>query len=450
MASDFRSFIDEFTTEAPPAKHHEVLIKRLQMVADGKIPRLMVFMPPGAAKSYYANVMFSAWWMTRNHGGKLITSSYSQEVADKWGRRVRSIVRDERYKEAFGVSLSQESQAAGRWALNDGTEYYAVGVGGSITSFRADGAILDDPVKGREEAESETVRNKVKEWYNSDFWTRLKPGAFVVLIMTRWHEDDLGGWQLEMQKQGGEKWDVLSLPMICESNDDAMGREIGQPLWPEWFTTEMLTQAKRDVRNWSSLYQQRPSPETGAYFDLKWFKNYDTLPDNLRIYGASDYAVTDGGGDYTVHGVFGLDTQDNIYVIDWWRGQKSSLDWVEQLILMIKAHNPVTWFEEGGVIFKSLDPLISKRQRETQAYCTRKQITRTKSKEMSAQAIRGRMQQGKVLFPHNSPWVTDLKSEMLSFPAGKYDDQVDVMALIGLAIGEMSNIGTQYKSIMMG
>lgn len=450
MVSDFRSFIDEFTTEPPPAKHHEILIKRLQMVADGKTKRLMVFMPPGAAKSYYANVMFSAWWMTRNHGGKLITSSYSQEVADKWGRRVRSIVRDERYRDAFGVSLSQESQAAGRWALNDDTEYYAVGVGGSITSFRADGAILDDPVKGREEAESETIRNKVKEWYNSDFWTRLKPGAFVVLIMTRWHEDDLGGWLLEMQKQGGEKWDVLSLPMICESNDDAMGRAIGEPLWPEWFTAEMLTQARRDVRNWSSLYQQRPSPETGAYFDLKWFKHYDTLPDNLRIYGASDYAVTDGGGDYTVHGVFGLDTQDNIYVIDWWRGQKASLDWVEQLILMIKAHKPVTWFEEGGVIFKSLDPLISKRQRETQAYCTRKQIIRTKSKEMSAQAIRGRMQQGKVLFPQNPSWVTDLKSEMLSFPAGKHDDQVDVMALIGLAIGEMSNIGTKYESIMMG
>lgn len=397
----------------------------------------MVFMPPGSAKSYYANVMFSAWWMARSPGKKLITASYSGEVADKWGRRVRSIVRDTKYESAFNVKLSQDSQAAGRWALNNDSEYYAVGVGGSVTSFRADGAIIDDPVKGREEAESETIRNKTKEWYQSDFWTRLKPGAFVVLIMTRWHEDDLAGWLLDQQTKGGEQWEVLSLPMLADANDP-MGRKEGEPLWPEWFTTDMVTQAKRDARNWSSLYQQRPTPETGAYFDSAWFKHYDTLPDNIKIYGASDYAVSDGSGDYTVHGVFGLDTSDNLYVIDWWRGQKSSLDWVEQLILMIKTHRPSSWFEEGGVIHKAMNPLISKRQQESGAYCVRRQITRTKDKEACAQAIRGRMQQGKVLFPYAS-WTSDLKAELLAFPAGKHDDQVDVLALIGMALGEMRN-----------
>jgi predicted phage terminase large subunit-like protein len=449
MKDNFRAYIEHFSTEPPPARHHQLLIDKLQDVADGKIKRLMVFMPPGSAKSFYANVQFSSWWMARNPGKKLITASYSQEVADKWGRRVRGIVKDEQFEQAFNVALSAESQAAGRWALNDDTEYYAVGVGGSVTSFRADGAIIDDPVKGREEAESETMRAKIKEWYLSDFWTRLKPESFVVLIMTRWHEDDLAGWLLERAKNGGEQWDVLCLPMEADSADDPMGRQIGEPLWPQWFTPHMLTQAKLDARNWASLYQQRPSPETGAFFESRWFKYYETLPDNLRLYGASDYAVTDGGGDYTVHGIFGLDTADNLYVVDWWRGQKATLDWVEQLILMIKAHRPVMWFEEAGVIFKSMNPIITKRQQEASAYCTRKQITRTRSKEMSAQAIRGRMQQGKVYLPAAAEWMASLRAEMLTFPSGKHDDQVDVMALIGMALGDMSNDVTQYKSIMM-
>lgn len=435
MRENYLAFINEFSAESAPARHHLLLIDKLQQVADGKCKRLMVFMPPGAAKSYYANVMFSAWWIAGNPGKKLITASYSQEVADKWGRRVRALVKEPNYEEAFGAKLSQESQAAGRWALDNDTEFYGVGVGGSITSFRADGAIIDDPVKGREDAESETIRNKTKEWYLSDFWTRLKPNSFVVLIMTRWHEDDLAGYLLDMMKKGGEQWEVLSLPMQAEGNDP-LGRKEGEPLWPEWFTDEMIAQAKRDPRNWSSLYQQRPTPETGAYFEAQWFKMYDKPPENLKIYGASDYAVSDGGGDYTVHGVFGIDTSENIYVLDWWRGQKSSLDWVEQLILMIKIHKPVTWFEESGVIFKSMNPLISKRQQESGAWCARKQITRAKSKEMCAQSIRGRMQQGKVYFPY-AAWYPDLKSEMLSFPAGKHDDQVDVMALIGMALGEM-------------
>lgn len=430
----FRRFISEFSTEPEPAKHHQLLIDKLQDVADGKIKRLMVFMPPGSAKSYYANVMFSAYYLGRFPDKKLITASYSQEVADKWGRRVRAIARDEKYTDVFGAALSEESQAAARWALNSGGEYYAVGVGGSVTSFRADLGIIDDPVKGREEADSETIRRKTQEWWQSDFWTRLKPDAGVVLIMTRWHEEDLAGFLLEEMKTGGEKWEVLKLPMLAEE-DDPLGRKVGEPLWPEWFTPEMITTAQRNPRNWSALYQQRPSPETGSYFQRDWIKYYDTLPANLRKYGASDYAVTDGGGDYTVHGVFGVDSADNIYIVDWWRGQAASLDWVEQLILMIKAHRPAEWFEEGGQINKSMAPLIAKRQQETGAYCVRTPFNYGgKNKEMRAQSIRGRMQQGKVLLPKHASWMAELVSELLTFPAGKHDDQVDVLSLLGMAL----------------
>lgn len=451
LRNSYPEFIKQFNTESAPARHHKLLIEKLQQVADGKIKRLMVFMPPGAAKSHYANVMFSAFMIGRKPGTKLLTASYSGEVADKWGRKVRSIVREEAYCRTFNVNLSQDSQAAGRWALDSGSEYYAVGVGGSVTSFRADLGIIDDPVKGREEADSETIRAKTIEWYKSDFWTRLKPDAAVVLIMTRWHEEDLAGWLLEEAKTGGEKWEVLRLPMIAE-NDDPLKRNAGESLWPEWFTPHMIEIARRDERMWSALYQQSPAPDTGNFFKREWLRYYNTLPVNLRVYGASDYAVTQGGGDYTVHGVFGVDSEDNIYVMDWWRGQTESLAWVEQLMIMIKAHKPVTWFEEGGQINKSMGPLITKRQQETQAWCTRQQFNYGRqNKEMRAQSIRGRMQQGKIHFPKASLWCTDLISELLLFPAGKHDDQVDVLSLLGLALADVHGAQeTPVQCIMMG
>lgn len=397
----------------------------------------MVFMPPGSAKSYYANVMFSAYMLAKHPKHKLITASYSGEVADKWGRRVRSIVKEPEYARLFGCKLSEESQAAGRWALSTDGEYYAVGVGGSVTSFRADVGIIDDPVKGREEADSETIREKTIDWYRSDFWTRLKPDASVVLIMTRWHEEDLAGWLLEEAKTGGEQWDIVSLPMVA-GDEDALGRSPGETLWPEWFTQHMIDIARRDERMWSALYQQSPAPDTGNFFKREWIRYYDQVPLNVRIYGASDYAVTEGGGDYTVHGVFAVDSEDNIYVIDWWRAQTESLAWVEQLMLMIKSHKPVAWFEEGGQINKSMGPLIAKRQEETQAWCAREQFNYGKqNKEMRAQSIRGRMQQGKIYFPKASHWCSDLVSEMMLFPAGKHDDQVDVLSLLGLALADM-------------
>lgn len=434
--ASFLKYIEQISTEAAPARHHRLLIEKLEAVERGDIKRLMVFMPPGSAKSTYANVLFSSWYIGRNPGKKLITASYTQEVADKWGRRVRSIVRGEEYQNIFQTTLSPDSQAAGRWALTTDSEYYAVGVGGSVTSFRADLGIIDDPVKGREEADSETMRRKTIEWWVSDFWTRLKPGAAVVVIMTRWHEEDIAGWLLEEEKRGGEKWEVLSIPMEAKENDP-LGRAPGEMLWPEWYTPDMVTIAKRNIRNWSSLYQQEPAPEDGDYFKREWIRWYDEEPKHLRKYGASDYAVTAGGGDFTIHLVAGVDPMDDIYLLDMWRGQTDSLEWVEAFIQFVLHHRPVEWAEEAGQIARSMGPLIDKRQRETKAYCYRKQFTSGSDKPTRAQAIRGRMQQGKVYFPRNAKWVADLIHEMMLFPNGKHDDQVDTLGLLGRMLAEM-------------
>jgi hypothetical protein len=161
-----------------PAKHHLLLVDALEAVASGKVQRLAFFLPPGSAKSTYASVLFPGWFMARMPGASVIMASHTQELAARFGRRVRGII-EEHGGGSLGITLSPESQAAGRWALTSGGEYYAAGVGGAITGFRADLAIIDDPVRSREDADSTTVRDGVHGWYTSDLLTRLKPGGRV-------------------------------------------------------------------------------------------------------------------------------------------------------------------------------------------------------------------------------------------------------------------------------
>jgi predicted phage terminase large subunit-like protein len=418
--------------EFRPARHHRLLIDRLQAVADGEIKRLMIFMPPGSAKSTYANVWYAPWWMGRNPQGTVITGSYGQELADKWGRRSRNIVGSAEYRRIFGTGLDAGSAAANRWATDSGGEYLAVGVGGPVTGNRADLAIIDDPVKGREEADSQTIRDKTRDWYRDDLWTRLKPGAAIVLIMTRWHEDDLAGWLLEEANHGGEQWDVLSLPMVAEA-DDALGRDPGERLWADWFTDAMVDEARRDARRWNALYQQRPAPEEGDYFRAAWLKSYDKPPprETLRVYGASDYAVTDDGGDYTVHAVVGVDPEWNMYLLDLWRDQTASDVWVESFCDLVRRWKPLEWAEETGQIKAGVGPFLTRRQIERQAYVARRAFPTRSDKSIRAQSIRGRMAQHGLYLPVNAQWAAEFRRELLTFPAGKHDDQVDAIGLIG-------------------
>jgi len=429
-----------------PARHHKFLIGKLEDVEEGRINRLMIFMPPGHAKSTYASNLFPPWFMGKNPTKQIIGASHTAELAESFGRRVRNIVASDEYQKIFPIQLTGDSKAAGRWGLVQGGEYFGVGVGGSVTGRRADGAIIDDPVRSREDADSETIRNKTWEWFRSDLRTRLKPGAFIILIQTRWHEDDLSGRILPEKYSGesglitardGEMWEVINLPALAEA-DDPIGRQPGEPLWPEWFNTEMLEQERisQGERNWSALYQQRPSPETGNFFKREWIKYYDERPQNLTFYGASDYAVTADGGDYTVHGVAGVDRESNIYLVDWWRERVTSEAWITVFIELARKWKPAKWAEEQGQIIKSVGPFIDKRMQEEGVYVYREQYTSATDKATRAQAIRGRMSQEKVFFPRTS-WAETLIHELMRFPVGKHDDQVDVLSLFGRMLSEM-------------
>jgi predicted phage terminase large subunit-like protein len=423
-----------------PAKHHRLLIEKLEAVAAGKITRLAVFMPPGSAKSTYGSILFSPWFLAQYPNSNIIAASHTSELAEKWGRKVRNLISE--FGLTLGIELSGDSQAAGRWALKQGGEYYAAGVGVGIAGFRADLAIIDDPIRSRDDADSDLVRERIWDWYKSDLSTRLKPNGRVILIQTRWHEDDLAGRVLAEMARDGDQWEILSLPAEAEANDP-LGREPGQFLWDdEYGYGNFLRHEKKNqtARNWSALYQQRPAPESGDYFKTEWLRPYTTAPDKatLSIYGASDYAVTSNGGDYTVHVVVGLDPEGRMYLLDLWRGQASSDVWIEQWCRLVKEWQPMDWAEEKGQIAAGLGPFIEQEASRRQAYVNREQFPTRGDKAVRAQSIRGRMSIDGLYVPTSESWYADFRAELLSFPAGRHDDQVDAMGLVGQLLDRMT------------
>lgn len=372
--------------------------------------------------------------MANIQGANVLAASHTTELAEKWGRRVRNLISE--HSLVLGIGLSQDSQAAGRWSLSSGPEYYAAGVGTGIAGFRAKLGIIDDPIRSRQDADSELIRDRTWDWYINDFRTRLVPGAREIIIQTRWHEDDLAGRALNHQH-----WEVISLPAIAEEGDP-LGRATGQPLWDDdyGYGQQLIDlQKNTPARTWSALYQQRPAPEDGDYFKVDWLKPVSRMPDRetMRIYGGSDYATTQDGGDYTVHAVVGLDPDGRMYLLDLWRRQTSTNVWIEEFCRLVKHWKPMAWAEEKGQINSGVGPFITQRQRELKAYCVREQFPTRGDKAVRAQSMRGRMELDGLYVDHNAPWFAAFRSELLSFPAGKHDDQVDAIGLVGQLLDKM-------------
>lgn len=422
------AFIDYLCFGYSFAAHHKLLMTELASVESGATTRLMVLMPPGSAKSTYASVLFPPWFMGRNQQMSVLGVSNTTDLAERFSRRVRNIVAMREFSNVFeGNGLRADSAAAGNWETVLGGEFFAAGMGSAIAGRRADLGLIDDPIKTRQEADSERVRQTQWDWYVNDFLTRLKPGGRQVLIQTRWHEDDLGGRILERER---DKWRVIKLPMLATVNDP-LGRKLGERLWPEWFTDEMIATAKLDTRAWNALYQQEPVPDEGDYFKKENFSEYDSYPAGLHVYGASDFAVTDGGGDFTEHGVFGVDVSGNIYVLDWWRGQTGSDVWIERMCDLIRQWRPLVWFGEAGPIRRAIEPFLMKRMVDRAAHCRLEWMASIHDKEIRARAIQALASVKAIMLPKKADWKPEVEKQLLQFPSGKYDDAVDVFSLIG-------------------
>jgi predicted phage terminase large subunit-like protein len=409
------------------APHQQLICNQIEDFLSSNDEVLLLFAPPGSAKSTWLSVLFPAYYLSRFPRNSILAATHSVEFAQRWGRRVRNDIVLE--SNVLGIGLSADSQASDRWSLTSGGEYYGVGAGVGISGFRADLGLGDDFFGSREDAWSETVRRKRWDWYVDDFSARLKPGAKRILMNTRWHEEDVAGRVSEQIAKGIVRGRVISIPAIADN--DALGRKPGEYLWddPSGYNYGSFLRARQKETSpmmWSALYQQRPAPEEGDYFKAAWLRSYTTLParETLAIYGASDYAVTADGGDYTVHVVVGVDPDGHMYLLDMWRKQTASDEWVEAFCSLVKEWKPREWAEEQGQIKAGVGPFLVRTQRDRQAWVYRRDFPTRGDKARRAQSIRGRMAVDGLYIPQGVAWLPDLRSELLSFPAGKHDDIV--------------------------
>ena len=281
--------------ESRVALHHLLMMQAIQRCIETPRGRLMIFAPPGSAKSTYASVLAPAWAMGRRPNTQIILASYATSIAAKQSRKVRSIVRDPMYTGIWHERpvLNDDQRAIDDWQLSNGSSMMAAGLLAGITGNRADGVIIDDPVANREQADSATLREKTYNEYIDTAMTRAKPDMWALIIQTRWHEEDLAGAILPADYSGesglidcrdGQRWEVLCIPAEAEREDDVLGRKQGEFLWPEWFPRSHWTTWRdnpRAARTWAALYQQRPAPFTGVHFNREMFRMYD--PDLARV-----------------------------------------------------------------------------------------------------------------------------------------------------------------------
>jgi predicted phage terminase large subunit-like protein len=263
---------------------------------------------------------------------------------------------------------------------------------------------------------------------------------------TRWHESDVAGRIIEQIEAGHIRGKIINIPAIAGDNDP-VGRKPGEYLWddPANYNYGAFLRARQKETSpmmWGALFQQHPAPEDGDYFKAEWFYEHKELPklDRLRIYGASDYAVTADRGDYTVHVVVGMDKDGRAWVLDLWRAQTDSARWIDALCDLILQYRPVEWAEEKTQITSGVGPFIEKRCRERNANIYRRQFPTRGDKAVRAQGIRGVMAMRGLHVLADAPWWQALRAELLKFPAGKHDDQVDALGLIGQVIDAASNV----------
>lgn len=401
-------------------RHHLAIANALQRVESGKCKRLMIFAPPRHGKSMITSEFFPAWFLGRNPDKYVIHATYAQELAEDFGRKIRNQMADPLFGKVFSdCCLSTDSASQKRLATTRGGSYFALGVGGAATGRGAHLLIVDDPVKGREEADSETYRRRLKDWYRSVAYTRLMPGGAVIIMNTRWHHDDLSGWLLK--EHASEDWEVLSLPAIAEENDP-LNRQPGEALWPEDYSIADLARIKEQsgAREWSALYQQQPTPDEGSIFKLEWFRRYNVVPAQGITIHSWDTGTKDDEINDPTAGTFWRSCDSGFYLSDVFKARLQFPDLRRAVESFAVRDNPAAiLIEDKG----SGQQLLQVLRAETRLPVIA--IEPTKSKTIRAQGVSGTVEAGRVFLPNTAPWLPDYEIEMQSFPAGAHDDQVD-------------------------
>ena len=388
----------------------------------------MLLCPPQHGKSTTASKRFPAYLLGLDPRIDVVSASATGQLAEEFGRDVRNCIDSPEYKHLFpNTALAEDSQAKGRWHTSQGGGYYAVGMGGALMGRGGNLGIIDDPFATWEDAQNELSREKAWEWYRGTFYNRLRPTAPIILIQHRMHEYDLAGRLIERQSNGGDKWEIVEIPATLDD-----------PPWPERYNRWALERIRdnSDPRMWSALYMQNPAPDEGTFFKREWFKFFDPRKvGHCHKYMTGDFAVTEGQGDYTEIATHGYVEGTLKLAIEGWRGQTTADQWIEILIDQVDRHQPFTFFGESGPIRRSIEPFLLRRMRERVIYVPCEWLVRGHDKPTMSRSLQAMASMGKVEIA-DTEYGHQLLAQLLRFPAGKYDDGVDMAALMAMAIAQ--------------
>lgn len=404
---------------------HAYLNRRLLDVATGRAKRLIVMAPPRHGKSQLISRYFPAWFLGANPDRRVILVSYEAGFAASWGRKVRDLL-EEHGEKLFGVRVRADVRAASGFEFvgRDGGMVTA-GVNGPITGRGGDLILIDDPVKNQAEAASAVLRAKAWDWYETTLRTRLEPKGLLVVMMTRWHHEDLAGRLLASSgRAGGDAWDAIALRAIAEDGD-VLGRAPGEALYPERWPLDELERIRASCTadTWEALYQQRPTRREGGIFKREWLRYYDETPVISIAFLTVDLAASlRETADYTVVAAWGVGADGKLYLLDLMRARLEGPDIVPVIRRMSdERKTSAVWIERVGF-------QLSLVQEARRAGLPVRELAADRDKMSRALPATAWLEGGRVLFPRGAPFLVELESELCAFPRGGHDDQVDVLS----------------------
>jgi predicted phage terminase large subunit-like protein len=420
---DFLLFVRSVWPEFIAGNHHKIIAKKFEAIANKDIKRLIVNMPPRHTKSEFASYLFPAWMMGREPRLKIIQTSHTAELAQRFGRKVRNLIDTQDYQNIFpGMELSADSKAAGRWETNSGGEYFSAGVGGAITGRGADLLIIDDP-HSEQDALSATALENAWEWYSSGPRQRLQPGGSIVIVMTRWNTKDITGELIKAQGQPkADQWEIIEFPAILPSD---------KPVWPEYWQKEELESVKASisVAKWNAQWQQNPTAEEGAIIKREWWQTWEKsqMPGLMHVIQSYDTAFSKKEtADYsaiTTWGIFMPDERTpNIILLDMKKGR---WDFPEMKEI---AYDSYKYWEPESVVIEAKATGMPLTQELRMRGIPVINFTPSKGNDKLSRvnAVAPLFQSGVVWAP-DEVWAEEVIEECAAFPYGEHDDLVDSM-----------------------
>ena len=426
------------TLNIKAAAHHKLIYQCLMGLVNDEYDDLIVNTPPGSAKSTLISQVFPSWYLGHYPKNNVIITSHTTTLAEQWSKRTRDLISMPEYTDIFpGTTISKDSSSVSRWATAQGGTCAAAGVGMAILGIRADFICIDDPVSGSEQAESITQLQKLHEWFKSDLKSRLKPRAKMVLVCQRMSANDLAGFMIDSHAENPtRRLRVLNLPMVADSPNDPLGRAIGERLWPEWYTEEMVADLRKDDYTWRTMWQQQPPSESGSWVspDEVGFRPSPEITPTSSTYGCTDLAISVNSGDYTVHIVIAVNERGEWDIVEAQRARVDPSASATTVVNLCETYKPKGWAIDDDNASKVFMPLVATRAMAEHTFVPWWPVPlRGQDKETRAASLRGHFKRRMVFMPKDAPFTRWLLNEIFGFPnllGQGVDDGVDALSAL--------------------